>query len=186
MANSFVSALRKEIAAIEVELEGDPRFKKLKRLMAALDAYLEDDDDQPTIVHSGKIRASEAGSVEQHGRTPSERTLLILDAAEAIIRASKKPIRTIEILEELQRRKIDVHGDNPRNTLSAILSYSGRFKAHGRSGWTAKEDDDPDENTEAADGPSLAGRSSTASAEHRLTNGGTRAEPVKPRPGGGT
>lgn len=189
MANQFVSALRKEIASLEADLSGDPRFKKFRRLMAALDAYLEDESDdtgqeQLAPKDSSPNRVSEQSA--QTGRSASERTQAILDTAETIIARSSKPIKTIEILEELRRRNVDVHGANPRNTLSAIISYSGRFTAHGRAGWTIKHDDDAGENTEAADNPNLGGRMSTASDEHRSTGGGTRAEPVKPAPGGGT
>ena len=187
MSNSFVNALRKEISSLEDELAGDPRFKKLRRLMAALDAYLEDDADDAATSADAPSAKTATPDTSQPTRTATERTQHILDVAEEIIRESNKPIKTIEILEELRRRNVDVHGREPRNTLSAIISYSGLFKAHGRTGWTIKtSDDDTTENAKAADDPNLAGRPSAAFDEHRPTSGGTRAEPVKPVPGGGT
>jgi len=186
MANSFVNHLRREIGSVEKELSGDPRFKKWKRLMAALDAYLEQDEEAEDALEGEDLTVLRGKPKREPGRSPSDRTQQILDFAEKIIdRNGPIPIRTIEILEQLRALGHEVHGANPRNTLSAILSYSGRFKPHGRSGWTMKGEDDADDEVEAADEPSFAGRSPTAS-DHRLTNGGTHRGPVNPRPGGGT
>jgi hypothetical protein len=41
-------------------------------------------------------------------------------------------------------------------------------------------------NKETANDPNLAGRTSTASADHRPTSGETTSMPVEPRQGGGT
>lgn len=69
--------------------------------------------------------------------------------------------------------------------LSAMLSYSGMFQSHGRSGWTLKEAY-PNKNNEAADDPFGRLASSAALYDHRLTSGGTTSEPVEPELGGGT
>ena len=191
MANPFITSLREEIGTLEKGLEGDPRFKKLKRLMAALEVYLDDeddgdgDDDEVVLTEP----SSSASGPREHGkgRMQSEKNEQILDFATTIIReGGNTPIRTRDILATLQERGVAVHGKTPRNTLSAILSYSERFTAHGKSGWTIKGEDEADQNTEAADDPNLAGRTSTASADHRQTNGGTQRGPVNPWPGGGT
>jgi hypothetical protein len=190
MANQFVTALRQEINSLEKDLEGDPRFKKFKRLMAALDAYLdEDEDDEAETAKSPPVspKVEDAAPRQSPGRTASEKNEIILKHATDIINSrGNTPIKTRDILAGLQLHGVEVHGKNPRNTLSAVLSYSERFKAHGKSGWTVKGENDADENTEAADDPNLGGRMSTASAEHRPTSGGTQRGPVHPRPGGGT
>lgn len=197
MSNPFVTSLRKEIRSLEKELEGDPRFKKLRRLMAALEVYLEDEDDgadedvgaasQSPSPPSSAPSADAESPPTPKGRTQSDKNEQILEFATSIIRDhGNKPIRTRDILAAVQARGVAVHGQNPRNTLSAILSYSERFTAHGKSGWTIKLDDDGAKDSEAADDPNLPGRTSATSAEHRLTNGGTHGGPVNPRPGGGT
>lgn len=203
MSNPFVTSLRKEIRSLEKELEGDPRFKKLRRLMSALEVYLEDEDDgddddvvlhvapsqpllQPNSTPSAATSADPTAS-PQKGRTQSDKNEQILEFATSIIRDhGNKPIRTRNILAAVQASGIEVHGKNPRNTLSALLSYSERFIAHGKSGWTIKSEDEAAKESEVADASNLPGRTPATSADHRLTNGGTLGGPVNPRPGGGT
>jgi hypothetical protein len=52
------------------------------------------------------------------------------------------PIKTADLLVALQANGINIGGNEPVNSLSALLSTSGKFLAHGRSGWTLKPSND--------------------------------------------
>ena len=66
------------------------------------------------------------------------------------------PVRTSELLERLLARGIEVDGNKPLNNLSAILSYSKKYKSHGRSGWMLPDANEA-EKLEAADNPDRGG-----------------------------
>lgn len=180
MTNEFVQALRSEIAALEKSLEGDPRYKKLRRLLAALEAYMDEDDIEPA---PSKPDEKESRPAQPSGRGRSQRTQEIVEAAAAILKGRQEPTSSSVLLREIQARNVVVHGQRPLNNLSAILSYSGLFQSNGRAGWTLKE---PSPENETADDSDLANRSSAASSEHRPTSGGTTSKPVEPELGGGT
>ncbi|WP_068462176.1 hypothetical protein [Hyphomicrobium sulfonivorans] len=188
MVGSFVDVLKREISSLQAELGEDPRFVRLQRLLLVLETYVDDDDAIEDAFETAPI-ASTAPAQEHRRATPSrsraERTQAILDMATAIIRGRNAPTPTANIFEELKRRGVHVHGQKPMNNLSAILSYSGLFEAHGRSGWTMRKVDDVGKNTEAVDDPNLPGRASTASEDHRPADGGTTSKHVEPAQGGG-
>lgn len=92
-------------------------------------------------------------------------------------------MRTSNILTILRERGHEIPGEKALNNLSAMLSYSKQFKAHGRAGWTLI---DTNQNAETADAPNLPGRASAASKDHRPAGGGTTSMPVEPAQGGGT
>lgn len=142
----LLAALKAEIATLEKKLEADPNFKKLRRLMDALDAYADEEDgdddseisalQMPTDAAAGHTGTAEPPR-QTSGRTRNEITQLILNETTTIIEANQpSPTPTSEILEQLTRRGLVVPGKRQLNNLSAMLSYSGRFQAHGRSGWT--------------------------------------------------
>jgi hypothetical protein len=186
MSTDFVNALKDEIASLQEELKGDPRYLRLQRLLLVLETYVDDPaptEPEPPVATSGSNGSPSAAAPRSRPRT--ERTQAILDLAVYIIRERGGPVPTSAVLEEIQKRGVTVHGHRPANNLSAILSYSKLFQSHGRAGWTLADPSAPAKNTEAEDEPRLAGRSSPASAEHRPTSGGPSG-PVNPRPGGGT
>lgn len=152
MAKSFVEAMDDEIAMLEAELQADPRYAKLRELKHLRRHY------QPQT----GLRAYFAHSVGGSTRGNPDRDR-ILDTAASIISGRSYPTPTADILSAVVDQGLEVHGQNPRNTLSAMLSNSPRFQSHQRSGWTLVEPDQLEQKEEAADDDLLAGNPSTAS-----------------------
>jgi hypothetical protein len=187
MSTQFVQALDSEIAQLKAELGRDPRYLKLRELERVRKLYT--DEAAPAQVSSNGFAPSHKGT---SGRTQSPQTKQALDAAERILRDRPTgmfppvPMPIAHLLRRIEHAGIEITGQNPRNTLSAMLSNSPRFRSHGRIGWTLAEDRTvPAQNTEAAD--TLPRDGSAASAEPRPTSEGTESvRPVNPWPGGGT
>jgi hypothetical protein len=191
MSFPFVQALDAEIALLTAELASDPRVVKLRELERVRELYGSDGGDSG-ISHAGNGAPPRPQSSKgSAGRRPAARTKQALEVAEAFLRNRKRgffaaePTTTAIILDRLQEAGVEIVGKDPRNSLSALLSHSGRFRSHGRAGWTLAEDEiGPAQNTETADHPLRNG--SAVSAEPRSTSEGTTVRPVDPQPGGGT
>jgi hypothetical protein len=59
-----------------------------------------------------------------------------LKEARAILDGKTEPTRITDIDARLTEKGIRLGGSDPLNNLSALLSTSGEFTAHGRAGWT--------------------------------------------------
>jgi hypothetical protein len=173
----FVAALNQEIAELEQELQADPRHLRLEKLRELRRLY-----SQPKSISVG-LSAVLIGEPPK-GRPKSEAREKILAAAAEIIRGRTIPTSTADILAEIKAHDLAVHGKEPRNTLSAMLSNADQFKSHGRSGWTLVEPDQPAKNVETADGDTPASDPSAASSRARSDQPGNPA-PVWGQPNGG-
>lgn len=191
MSDEFLNQLAKQIALLEAELAETPTYRRLKKAMALYDEYAAPQGGDGLPSSSAEARKDACGKNERSEVKPlrrqrNEATQAILDAVVELLRDADGPMRTSNILAILREQGHEIPGEKALNNLSAMISYSKMFQAHGKSGWTLIEADDADKNTEAADGPNLAGGTSTASSEHRPTSGGTTSVPVEPAQGGGT
>lgn len=187
MSIPFVQALDVEIAQLKAELANDPRLVKLRELERVRRLYA----GEPDVAAPPELESRPKGT----SRRSSPVRQQILDEAEAFLSLQPKPLGvlspaptpTARILEYVETVGLDVPGQNKRNSLSAMLSNSPRFRSHGRAGWTlAADETDSAQDTETAD-HDLDESGSAASAEPRPTSEGAEpVRPVNPWPGGGT
>lgn len=142
--SDFAKALDQEIADLLRELEADPRHVRLGKLKELRRLYGE---------HTAPISVTSKTKTRTRFRltTSSKAREKILVTAASIIRGRTTPTSTADILAEIKFRELTVHGKDPRNTLSAMLSNADEFVSHGRSGWTLAEPSNEPGNTEAAD-----------------------------------
>jgi len=89
--------------------------------------------------------ASAAHSVEkkvlgrnQRSRSLSGRTDRITSLVEDHLRGKSEPTPTREILSFLASKGIEITGNNPVTSLSALLSRAQEFEPVGRKGWLLK------------------------------------------------
>jgi len=144
MAKSgFAEAMRAEITGLETELARDVRYIRLRELRKLLPLYGNDDSHtnakEPTVA----MAKSSAKQVRQSTRQTSPQRDKALSAAREFVISRGNVVPTRDILTHLLSIGINVSGAKPLNNLSAIISTSGEFEAHGRSGWTLLEHDDP-------------------------------------------
>jgi len=122
MSNEFIGMMRAEIASIERELEGNPKYIRLTSLRRALATYgLTENDSKLATSPKFENRAKEQA---------------LAVALEMVSVSSGLPIPTRDIHDRLLSENIILSGKDPKSNLSAILSDDDRFKANGRSGWT--------------------------------------------------
>ena len=69
-------------------------------------------------------------------RSPAK--MAAVDLAAAMLVEKTSPTPTKDIVARAAAEGIVIGGLDPINTLSAALSQSGRFRAHGRRGWTLR------------------------------------------------
>lgn len=131
MSLALLEALRQEIAVLEGELRGDPRYKKLMALKAALHEY----GDISTREHN--IERIEA-TPRTINRKPSEVREKALRLSEEFLslRSPIGPTPTREIYAWITEQGAEVGGKDPVSNLSAMLSQSEKFNSNGRAGWT--------------------------------------------------
>ena len=183
MAPHFTEALDAEIAKLQKELEGDPRYVKLSELRRVRGLY---NGDGTTAVRtplsavaydSGVSRPEVQPPLRRRSSSPERQA--ILDAAKTVLADRAHPTPTIEIYEAIKDR-VEIPGKVPRNNLSAMLSNSDDFKSHGRDGWTlveTKEASDISRESRSSEASNSSAESPTAEPDVR---------PVDPAPGGGT
>ncbi|MBH5387360.1 hypothetical protein [Bradyrhizobium diversitatis] len=130
--------LDSEIHQLEAELELDPRFVRLKQLRKLREGYLALPSvalPEPEHIDPYTL-ASEGIPAQRSGRRRSPERELALQEARMLLRGKTEPTRITEIDAHLEARGIRLGGSDPLNNLSALLSGSGDFVAHGRAGWT--------------------------------------------------
>lgn len=141
MPDSFLEALDAEIADLENELARNPAYLKLceaKRLRAL---YGGDGDGYTERAMLFTPPQPKAGQAQRKRRTSSNRQAILDGAVEIIGPRGSDPTKTADVLDELIAKGIEVPGNTPRNSLSAMLSTSDLFVSHGRSGWTLVENE---------------------------------------------
>lgn len=164
----FVKALEDEISELEQQLKADPRYTRLAKLKEVRQLY-----GAPAGGGVGSAQGAVAiRTTVNPFMNAARKKEHILATAAAIIRGRTDPTPTVDILKQIEVLGLEVHGKDPRNTLSAMLSYAPEFKSHGRSGWTLVPSDGRSENTEAADGD-------TPSSDDPST-ASSRAQPYQP------
>ena len=125
--SDFLAALKNEIAEIEVELRGDPRFCKWEQLQSVLLLYQSNGVSEPRMVDL---------SPRAVARTPSEHRLKALELARLFLRNRSGPTPTRDIYDHIINNGGEIGGKDPVSNLSAMLSNSGDFQSNGRAGWT--------------------------------------------------
>ena len=133
---TFLSALKDEIATLEKALAEDKRYIRLRHLERALELY-RDAESEASTVSSGAIISSTPAARTSVRQTSSERERALVLARTYIDRMGRI-VPTREILDHLVAQDVDLGGSSPLNNLSALISTSGFFQSHGRSGWTIK------------------------------------------------
>ena len=169
--SEFVTVLDQEITVLEQELRADPRRVRLEMLKEVRRLY--------TTPMAASVRPDKASDSQSLPPTPTksnDRGNILATAADTstatpTATATTTPTPTAESLPEIEAQGLVVHGKEPRNTLSAMLSNAKEFKTHGRLGWTLVESTQPVKNTEAADGDTPSNDPSAASS---------RAQPNQP------
>ena len=68
---------------------------------------------------------------------------------EAVLWEAKRPMKTVEILEALKQRGIDVPGKVPLNNLAAHLSHHKKYFINTSEGWQRRQTELNDEKTNA-------------------------------------
>ena len=131
MAGNFLESLKAEIASIEAEIERDERLVRLRELKKVLDLY-------PRAMVPVLDAARPPAQKAQSGRRGSPERAKALRAARLFVANMSGPVPTREVLAHLKSQNISIAGANQINSLSAMLSTSEQFKAHGRKGWTLR------------------------------------------------
>ena len=159
--SAFVEALVAEIADLEDQMASDQRYQKLRELKRVRNLYVNE------VGPLGDRPTSAAGSRPFASGVSAE----VMKAAKKVLSGAGAPTPTRIIMQKLAARGVFVGGSQPQNSLSAILSKSGAFQSHGRSGWTLVNGHD----TEKAGDESFPEAASPAVVEHRTDH------PVEPR-----
>ena len=120
--SKVVDALKAEIVELENQLSGDARYMRVQELKRIVTLY----EEAPETPRKRKARSKRSGSAAS-----------VAAAAKEVLAGATEPMATRDVLQTLQERGVKVSGEAPHSTLSAILSKSPDFKAHGRSGWTS-------------------------------------------------
>lgn len=140
---SYIEYMRAAIEALEQELKSDRRYILCQQLRRMLAAY-EEGQETPTATDS---RAPVSSSLDPQRRMPSREmspeTKEVIERATKFLRDKSEPVPIRHIYYQVvEKDGCRIGGQDPVNGLSAILSRSGRFTAHGRTGWTLKTEEE--------------------------------------------
>jgi len=172
--------LEQEVARLEGELRHVPAFEQWRAARALLDIY-KGANNKPAAEAPAPDRAPPRPRARP--ATTSDR---ILEATTDFLRGRTVATPTVEILEELTRRGIEVGGTVPRNSLSSLLSRADEFESQGRAGWTLKSAE-ADRAHETADDANPTKETSSAFFEHRVDHPAEpQAQDREAGSGGGT
>lgn len=123
VAGNFLAFIDEQIAIAREDI------KRARHKLAVLEELRADYSEKP----------SSFSTIDGNGLPP--RQLLASQAIATFLKNKKDPVPTKALLEMLAERGIRFGGQQPRNTLSVLLSRSKRFVAHGRRGWTLTDVD---------------------------------------------
>jgi hypothetical protein len=130
--SDFVASLDLEIDRLARAIEDIPEVRKLRELQRVRALYVEESKAPTRLgVASGYMQPRPSA-----GRKMSPERQRALDFLAVYLGEQTNPIKTTTILEALAGNGISIGGNDPVNSLSALLSTSDKFVAHGRSGWT--------------------------------------------------
>jgi hypothetical protein len=142
----FVASLDSEISRLEKAIEDLPEVRQLKELRRVRALYpqpaaqLVEVRNMPRPSANISFPVVGRGVVVTVGRKMAPERLQALDIVRASLENQSLPIKTVDLLDHIRAKGIDLGGNDPVNSLSALLSTSGQFQAHGRSGWTLKSE----------------------------------------------
>jgi hypothetical protein len=145
---SVLTEMDAEIQGLEVSLERDSRYVRLRELRRLREEYANmpapiaiapsipvTSNDHPSaqVLPIGKLVAA---SLRTPGRKRSPERDRAIQEIKVLLNGRGVPMRTVVILEHLMKHGIDIGGTNKQNNLSALLHQTGEFQSHGRTGWT--------------------------------------------------
>lgn len=134
----FVASLDAEIGRLEQAVESIPEVRQLAELRRVRALYPQP-RVMPAAIHEGaKAPDSFSVAVKSPGRKMAPERQRALGIVTDILSKEILPIKTAHLWAVVERQGIALGGNDPVNSLSALLSTSGQFQAHGRSGWTLK------------------------------------------------
>jgi hypothetical protein len=150
---AYVDHIRAAIAALEQELKGDRRYIMYQELRRMLAAYV-DSQKMPRATDSRPPSPLPDSQRRMPSREMSPETKEVIERATEFLHDKSEPVPIRDLYNQIvEKDGCRIGGQDPVNGLSAILSRSGRFTAHGRSGWTLKtEEERAAEQREAAIG----------------------------------
>ena len=143
----FVSSLNLEIDRLEKAIEDIPEVRKLRELQRVRALYM-NEYPEPGRSAASRLAASLAANLTAEyapsspGRKMSPERQQAIEFVSVHLNGQVSPIKTADLLQTLQVNGIHIGGNDPINSLSALLSTSGKFLAHGRSGWTLRPSND--------------------------------------------
>jgi hypothetical protein len=152
--SNFVASLDEEIERLQEAVEKLPEVKQLRELRRVRALYGLPDNNKNNKLGFDIVRfeaslpklnldntlTSGLGMKGATGRKPSPERVRAKEFIRKFLSTRDIPVRTADIFDALKKEGIDIGGNStdPVNNLSAMISGSGEFKAHGRSGWTLK------------------------------------------------
>jgi len=143
-----------ERVIIEMKAEEAMLAAKLRAVRAFLDVYA----PGPRMAVPG-LGGIDLPHVPR--RRPNEYAERIRGIAEEMVKDRAIPLPTREIVEELEKRGVEIRGKDKISAISALLSRSDTFQNIGRQGWllsTAEyKGDGPHENGAAEAAPETGG-----------------------------
>jgi len=133
--SDFIPALNAEIAALERDISNnpDPRVLKLAELRRVRSLYVH---GPVKTLSQSEVKPGGLISLAMRTSEPSTHQRILAETASLLGLWGEIPTPLGEIYDHLVKRGINIGGKTPKNTLSAVLSNSDLFEAHGRSGWT--------------------------------------------------
>lgn len=157
--SDFVASLDLEIDRLEKVIGDIPEVQKLRELQRVRSLYIGGRTEVSRLAHSITVSTTTTPAPSA-GRKMSLERQRALEFLTVQLGGQTNPIRTTTILEMLAGNGISIGGNDPVNSLSALLSTSGKFVAHGRSGWTLK----PSGGVEQVSVPTQAGNGNPGAA----------------------
>jgi hypothetical protein len=159
----FTTALDLEIKHLEEIVESIPEVVKLRGLQRVRAIYLSHSSAhrmEASRVSQDLARAL-TSSASSPGRRMSPERLQAIEFVSVHLSGQSAPVKTVDLHHALEANGINIGGSDPVNGLSALLSTSGKFVAHGRSGWTLKPSNDGNQ----VSAPAMAGNGNPGSGE---------------------
>lgn len=143
MSDGFIKALNAEISEVEGKLAADPLYIRLLKLRDLRRHYAPAADSAAQQGASYKM-AAEPGTVSlvggsvtfRVGRKVSPEREQATRYAREFIEGRMEPTRMDDIYNHIVSKGVQIGGQDPKSNLSAMLSKTDGFVAHGRIGWT--------------------------------------------------
>lgn len=133
--SEIVDTLRRELGALEADLENDPRYRKIAGIKALLSEY-----EQAQTVNVAR-RSGQATKRSRAVPVDSKKHRIHDVVHEMFIVSGK--VHRVDILTELQSKGLLGTESNPMAALAAYLSSFDDFQSLGGGVWALKEYNDP-------------------------------------------